>query len=250
MFKLNPRALNISRILKESPSIPEGADSTKAWANPKIIYSILIILLISSISFYLLKEKEKKLRINTEKQLSQAIEEKKVVETKLVGTVKAKEEVEIELSAEKEKSLALKKELEDKDLQITQALDKVEREIAARRKVEAQLMIALKEKDTLGTKVNGHNFASKPVELEKIVIKPGSVLSGKITMVNKDYAFVIVNLGNQHNLKVDDVLSVYRNNKFLGRVKVERADKKMSAAAILPEWQNAGFEENDVVKLL
>jgi hypothetical protein len=221
----------------------------RALNKPKIIYSVLIILLIASITFYALKEKEKKLRIFTQKQLTQTIEEKKVVENKLVETIKAKEAVEVELTTEREKTLTLKQELEDKDQQIKQALDKIEREIAARKKAEAQLMIALKEKDILETKVK--NLKETPtIELEKIVIKPGSAISGKIIMVNKEYAFVVVNLGSLHNIKVGDILYVYRDNEFIGKVQIERTDEKISAAYILSDWQSEEFKEGDTVKTI
>ncbi len=221
----------------------------KSLNKPKIIYAALVILLIASITFYVIKEKERSLRIYTQKQLTQTTEEKRIVEGKLVETVKAKDAVETELTSEKEKSLTLKKELEDKEQQIKVTLDRLEREITARKKAEAQLMITLKEKENLEVKVK--NLKEAPtVELEKIVIKPGSVTTGKITMVNKEYAFVVVNLGSQHNIKVGDVLSVYRNDEFIGKVQIERAEEKMSAAAVLPDWQNVEFKENDIVKTI
>ena len=221
----------------------------RALNKPKIIYAALVVLLIASISFYFLKEKEKKLRIATQDQLTQTIEEKKSVENKLTETVKVKEQVEGELTSEKEKSSTLKKELEDKEQQIKTTLDRLEREITARKKAEAQLMITLKEKENLEAKVR--NLKETPnIELEKIVIKHGSVVTGKITMVNKEYAFVVVNLGSQHNIKAGDTLSVYRNDEFIGKVQIERAEGKMSAAAVLPDWQNVEFKENDIVKTI
>ena len=213
--------------------------------KPKIIYAALVVLLIASITFYFLKEKEKKLRIATQDQLTQTIEEKKSVENKLTEIVLVKEQVEGELVSEKEKSSTLQKELDDKEQHIKTTLDRLEREIMARKKVEAQLMIALKEKENLEAKVR-----NPTIELERIVIKPGSVTTGKVIMVNKDYAFVVVNLGSTHNIKVGDILSVYRNDEFIGKVQIERAEEKMSAASILSDWQNVEFKENDVVKTI
>lgn len=213
--------------------------------KPKFIYATLFVLIVTCITFYVFKEKEKKLRIYTQNRLTQTTEEKKKVENKLVETVKAKEVVEIELASEKEMSLTLKKELEDRDQQIKATLDKLEREIEARKKAEAQLMIALKEKELLEAKMSNLAQSSKIIELEKIVIKPGSVIKGNITMVNKEYGFVIVNLGSQHNLKVGDILSIYRSDEFIGKVQVERAEELISAAVVLADWQNIEFKEND-----
>lgn len=221
----------------------------QALNKPKIIYPALVILLIASVTFYVLKEKERSLRVYTQKQLTQTTEEKRIIEGKLVETVKAKDAVETELTSEKEKFLTLKKELEDKEQQIKVTLDRLEREITARKKAEAQLMITLKEKENLEARVK--NLKETPtIELEKIVIKPGSAVTGKIIMVNKEYAFVVVNLGSQHNIKVGDILSVYRNDEFIGKVQIERAEEKMSAAAVLPDWQNVEFKESDIVKTI
>ncbi|MFH1678296.1 MAG: hypothetical protein ABH914_01605 [Candidatus Omnitrophota bacterium] len=222
----------------------------KSLNKPKIIYAALVILLIAGISFYFLKEKEKRLRIVTQAQLTQTIEEKKSVENKLTEIVKLKEQIEGELVSEKEKSSALKKGLEDKEQQIKTTLDRLGREIAVRQKVEARLMIALKEKDNLEARLKNLGRAPKTVELEKIVIKPGSLTTGKIIMVNKEYAFVVVNLGSRHNIKVGDIFSVYRDDNFIGKVQIERAEEKMSAAQILSDWQNVEFKENDIVKTI
>lgn len=141
----------------------------------------------------------------------------------------------------------LQEELEDKNQQIKLALDRIEQEISARRKVEAQLMITLQEKEDLAQKVSQ---SSDTVELEKIVINPGSVITGKIIMVNKEYAFVVVNLGHQQSLKAGDILYVYRNDEVIGKVQIQRTEENMSAATILPDWQNVEFKENDVVKTM
>ena len=76
----------------------------KSLNKPKIIYAALVVLLIASITFYVIKEKERKLRIYTQQQLTQTVEEKKLVENKLTEIVLAKEQVEGELASEKEKS--------------------------------------------------------------------------------------------------------------------------------------------------
>lgn len=217
--------------------------------KPKIIYPTLFALLIASVYLYTLKEGEKTLRINTQKQLAETTQKKIAVETKLTETTQVKERIEKELDSGKEKICLLEKQLEEKNQQMQLALDKVGIEIAARTKAETQLMLAIKEKDTLEEKLNRFNFASKPVELEKIVIKQVSdALVGKVIKVDKKHAFVVLDLGNRDNLRVVDILSVYRSNKFIGKVRVERLEDDRSAAIILPEWQNTQFREGDEVK--
>ena len=209
---------------------------------------IIVLLLITSTTFYILKEKEKALRIFTQEQLVGTIEEKKIVEGKLFGTIKAKKIVEETLVAEKEKGLVLEKELEEKKRRIKYTVEKLRKEISARQEAEAQLIMTMKEKRILETKLREFTAAFKTVELEKIVIKPVSTLVGKVLTVNKELAFIVVDLGRANNLKLGDVLSVYRNDKFIGRAEVERVEEDFSAAVILPTWQDVEFKENDEVR--
>ena len=196
--------------------------SLNSIVKPKIFWPSVIILLVGCITFYILKEKEKTLRIDTQKQLAE--------------TIKVKERVE--------------KEIEEKEYQIKLVLDKLEKEIISRRIAEIQLILATKEKRTLRAKLRQLTEVPEAIELEKVVVKAAPVLFGKVLMVNKEQAFVVVNLGRADNLNLGDILSVYRNSEFIGRVQVERVEEKVSAAAILPDWQHAEFKENDEAREL
>jgi len=223
--------------------------SLQSLNKPKVIYPTLFALLITSVYLYTLKEGEKTLRLNTQKQLADTTQKKIAVEAKLTETTQVKERIEKELDSGKEKICLLEKQLEDKSRQMQLAMDRIAIETAAKTMLNKKLTLAMKEKDILEEKLNRFNFASKPVELEKIVIKQVSdTLVGKVIKVDKKYAFVVLDLGNRDNLKVVDILSVYRSNKFIGKVRVERLEDDRSAAVILPEWQNAQFREGDEVK--
>lgn len=198
--------------------------------RPKIFWSSIIILLIACITFYILKEKEKALRIKTENELTRTIEVKRVVENNLVEA---------------------KKEITAKDEQIKLTLDKLEKEIISRKEAEAQLISVANEKQALEEKVEKLTAAlSKTIELEKIVVKSTRGLTGKILALDKEHGLVGVNLGSANNLKLGDVLSVYRDDKFIGKVQVEKIEEKTSAAVILTPWKSVEFKENDVVKKL
>lgn len=202
----------------------------QSLVRPKIFWPSIIILLIACLSFYTLKEKEKSLRIAKELELQQTVEAKKVVENNLADA---------------------KKEIISKDEQIKLTLDKMEKEISARKEAETQLLAVTKEKQALETKVEELTAAlPKNIALEKIVIKTTHELIGKVLAFDKEHTFVVVDLGSGNNLKLGDILSVYRNDKFIGRVQVEKVEEKSAAAAILSPWKNVEFKENDVVKKL
>ena len=188
----------------------------------------MVILLTLCVIFYAQKEKEKSIRITKETELLRTIEAKKVADNKL--------------------DLA-QKEIVARDEQIKLTLDKLGKEVTARIDLEAQLVTVIKEKQDLATQIEELAVKlSKNIELEKIVIKTSSGLKGKILSYNKDNNFVVTDLGSQNNLKLGDILSVYRNDAFIGRVQIEKFEGTSSAAVVLSPWKNVEFKENDVVK--
>jgi hypothetical protein len=195
--------------------------------KPKVFWSSITILVVLCVCLYVLKEKEKSSRIYTEKELSRTIEAKKVVENNLVEA---------------------KKQIASRDEQIKLTLDKLEKEITARKNAEAKLLAVIKEKKVLEEKIAEVAARSPNIELEKIVIKTGSKLTGKVLALDKEHNFVIIDLGGGSNLELGDILSVYRNGQFIAKVQIEKIEEKTSAAVILPKWQNAAIKENDVVK--
>lgn len=211
----------------------------KSSVRPKVFWSSITILLIGGIFFYVLKERT--LRVYTQEQLARVVESSKEVESRLIKSIKAKRIAQEGLAIEKEKSFTLGKELNF-------ALDKLEKEMIARREAETQLIITMKEKKILEAKVKEFTEAPKIIQLEKIVVKPAPLLTGNVLVVNREFAFVVVDLGRANNLKLGDVLSVYRQGKFVGKIQVEKVEEKISAATILPDWKTIEFKENDEVK--
>ena len=63
--------------------------------------------------------------------------------------------------------------------------------------------------------------------------KPG--VSGKVTFVDRTWNFVVLDVGLDAGVVPNGELIVYRNNKFLGKVRVTRADPGDSVAEILPD---------------
>jgi len=198
--------------------------------KPKVFWPAVVILLVLCFTFYAQKEKEKSIRIAKETELLRIVEAKKTIENKLT---------------ESEKQIAAR------DEQIKLTLDKLEKEAAARKEIETQLVTVVKEKQDLALQIE--ELAAKMpknIELEKIVIKTSSRLKGKILSYDKDNAFVATDLGVQNNLKLGDILSVYRNDVFVGRIQIEKFEGISSAAVVLSPWKNVEFQENDVVKKL
>lgn len=167
-------------------------------------------------------ENQKEMRVTLEKKITQAQDEAN----------KAKSQVK-ELEARKN-------ELEQKLKSIE---DKSQPEQAKSRGVE------------LGKIVVGPETNSQLTDIQTTQISPqenksvAAELSGKILVINKDYNFAVINLGNKDGVKIGDVFSVYHKDKFIGDVKVEKVHDSMSAAGFTSSDVKNKFSEGDKVVL-
>lgn len=85
------------------------------------------------------------------------------------------------------------------------------------------------------------------VDLEKIVVAPGAGGEGSVISVDEQADFVIVSLGQQHNLQKGAVLAVYRQDEYLGDVTVSRVLEDMSAAEFVPPLSAETVQKGDRV---
>ena len=106
----------------------------------------------------------------------------------------------------------------------------------------------------LGTVVVGPEQAKAPAAVEGAAnVEPvqkkarNSAQEGKVLVINKDYNFVVINLGSKDGVNIDDVFSVYRGNKYIGDVKVEKIHDSMSAAELLSSDIKNKIKEGDSV---
>ena len=74
--------------------------------------------------------------------------------------------------------------------------------------------------------------------------------SGQVVVVNREYDFIVMNLGKNHGLSIGQEFQIVRGDSVLGKVKVEKVYDELSAAAILPESQKDNIKEGDTVKAL
>ena len=64
------------------------------------------------------------------------------------------------------------------------------------------------------------------------LMPPG--ISGRVTFVNRTWNFVVLDVGLSNGIVPNGELIVYRNNSFLGKVKVTSAEANTSVADIEP----------------
>ena len=122
-----------------------------------------------------------------------------------------------------------------------------------------------KAKDDLESKVMELSSSDRPtVELGKVVVNgtdaaasqaptiemAKSASDGQVVVVNREYDFIVMNIGRNHGLSIGQEFQVVRNDEVMGRVKVEKVYDELSAAAILQETQPDNIHEGDLVRPL
>ncbi len=100
------------------------------------------------------------------------------------------------------------------------------------------------------------------VELDKVVVSsgespaaakavtPASGREGQVIVVNREYDFIVMNLGKNNGLEIGQQFQIVRGEEVLGWVKVEKVYDELAAAAILPQSKKEQIREGDVVKAL
>lgn len=237
-----------------------------------IIVSIICLLSAAGILYFLLEERDR--RIETEQRLSETEKAKRAVEIKLdqaqLQLIQLRDKARllaIQVEEEKRSYQSALAEVEKKDAQIKEMENNLASEKKQRRGLADTLAQLRESHDSLegrlrqarldaeGLKSRLEEFESKAgragkagVELKKIVVKPKKQLSGKVLVVNREFHFVVIDLGKKDKVSAGDEFIVYRGSAELGRVRVEKVYEAMSTAAILAGSREQEFGEDNVVK--
>ncbi len=91
--------------------------------------------------------------------------------------------------------------------------------------------------------------ASDPV-MSGVKATNASQNQGQVVVVNRDYDFVVMNLGRNHGLEIGQEFQIVHGAEVIGRVKVEKVYDELAAAAILPDSKKDVIREGDVLKAI
>jgi seryl-tRNA synthetase len=159
-------------------------------------------------------EQQKKIKIDLEKKIDQAQESAKKMQAQL-------------------------KELESKKAELEAKVKSIETEIPG---VELGEIVV-----TPDTTVTTKEPAAKPKKQKTEKDLAAQELKGAVLVVNKEYNFVVINLGSKDGVGLGDVFSVSRSNKYIGDIKVEKIHESMSAAGFVSSDMKGKVNEGDKV---
>ncbi|NCD21452.1 MAG: hypothetical protein EOL90_00745 [Spartobacteria bacterium] len=83
-------------------------------------------------------------------------------------------------------------------------------------------------------------------ELHKeITMKPGT--TGTIVYANKDWNFVVIDIGSDAGVQATAEMIVHRNDDMIGKIKISAVRDNVAIAEVLPDYQKATVKEGDDV---
>jgi outer membrane murein-binding lipoprotein Lpp len=173
------------------------------------------------------------------KQLKSSLEQQKTLradlESKLSLTQKDAEKIQArvkELESKKSELEARVTELEEKQKQAQAAVE------LGKVVVTPEGALPSQETTENASVIEKAAKAAAPSEFE-----------GKVLVVNKEYDFVVINLGSKDGIGMGDIYSLYHGNQYLGDVKIEKIHDSMAAGGFLsPDIKNKVNEGDRVVK--
>lgn len=196
-------------------------------------------------------------KLALENQLSDATAQAKTLSEQLAQEKRARETVASELNRLSKEATQLKSQLEDEQQEkeeVSQELAKAKQSYQA---LSAELTTLRQAKEALEKRVK-EMLAARTQEAERIVVTPpalagkssGGGPEGKVLVVNREFNFVVVNLGSKDGIKTGSSLSILRGDKAIGRADVERVYENMSAATVIQEEQKGKIQEGDSVRVV
>lgn len=150
--------------------------------------------------------------------------------------ISAKDQVIAQLTTQLDEANKAKSEAVDaKDAAETKLLDTQSRLASAEKNLvdlEKQYIQKVKELEEAKGKLSMVPPDAIPAEARAV-----KAVDGKVLAVSKVMNLLIVNVGKERGVEVGDQFTVYRGDKFVGKIQVEKADKDWSSARMIEDFK-------------
>ena len=190
----------------------------------------------------------------------QLVESRRQLELRFGEVLATHEQLKQDLTQEQQRSKELTASLAEARAQLEEAVGRLAQETRSGRELQSHLSSVQGQMEQLqgelAVALQGHPGGSpaaapNTVQLERVVVSDaaGTILSGRIVSIHKDWNFVVIDLG-WDAVRIGDTVSIVRNGQLLAKARVERVQEGVCAATLLPEWETAEVEINDLVRVL
>ncbi|MDD5505944.1 MAG: hypothetical protein PHR73_04230 [Candidatus Omnitrophica bacterium] len=193
-------------------------------------------------------DKEKSARQDVSKELDQ-------IKADIEQQKSSRQDIENKLTQAQNEGRKLKEQLKIIEQQRADLIAKIKNMTSGASGVELGKVVVNSETTDTSSAVDSaaEKDASAPVaetvkEQEQEGAPAFKPLEGKVTVVNKEYNFAVINLGQKDGVNIGDQFSVYHEGKVVGDVKVEKIHESMSAAGFAAELKDVVKENDSVVQ--
>lgn len=252
----------------------------KTW-NIFFLVTVSVIFSLACYMFYSDAQKQKSLKLKKEQELSARMIELAETQAQITRLTTQRNELESRLNY---KVATLEASMRDSDVTIksqAEKLDSLSEENATLRKYiedgerkiaelarraqgleseKAALTAKIKELESRASSeprpVEESSDASQgvtwtadmdTVDLGKIVVQKASGKAAIVQHVDSLYGFVVINAGTDDGMTPNTVVNILRSKKMIGKAVVQKTDKNVSAAVVLPRWTRGDIKEGDVI---
>jgi len=247
----------------------------------KIVLVLLIVVSVVSAAIavigFMAKEREYMKRLVVEDKLAMTLKEKRALEKELETAKSAKDQSEAKITKLEETLKSVTADMNDIKQKGEAAIADIEIKKTELAKIKIDLDNEKKEKLSISkkldalqsdydrTKKEAVRLANEKMDLEKrlqdlhekqsvnldkIVVNTNEgsqaqnpIMQGKVLVVNKEYSFIVTDIGQDRDIKKGMKFDVMDGSKFLGQAEIDKVYDTMSSAAVLP-----GARINDMKK--
>jgi hypothetical protein len=72
-------------------------------------------------------------------------------------------------------------------------------------------------------------------------------LTGHILAINRDWNFVVLDIGQQQGVIEKLPMMVHRGGNLIGKVMITSVEPSIAIADVMPDWKKEEFQEGDLV---
>ena len=203
-----------------------------------------------------LKEKaqEKSARVQDEieglqKSIDNLMAKSVSLESELLSSRQELELAKRKLTKLRNQNTSARRETEKANLSIINLKNKVAHLVKEALNADDRLMLLMKTKDALSQQLEQYEqkisqqapperqerylYEDIPDTVTETVLYEPSFAHGEVLTVNREFAFLVINLGRSHGMEEGMVLSIKRDDRNLAQARVETVREHISAAALV-----------------
>ena len=154
-----------------------------------------------------------------------------------------------ELEKERKEKINISKRLEDMEFDYTRAKAEITRLKDEKTQLEKRIA-DLKEKSVDLDKivVNPNAPSSTPTQTPPVLTPtPKEPLRGRVLVVNKEYSFIVTDLGQKDGLQKGMIFEIMDGTESLGKAEIDKVYDTMSSATVLPNSKISNMKKGNLI---